>query len=118
MAQKKKLTRKEKFAKSRQEAKVSGKKKVEAKKKGGLPIILALVAAAFAFLLYANTLGHDYVLDDFSVIKENTITKRGTAALGEIFSSAYRAGYTITDTKLFRPIPKAMFAIEWQIGSG
>ena len=115
MSQKKKLTRKEKFAKGRKQAQTSGKKKEQSKKSGTLVYVLALVLSAFAFALYANTLGHDFVLDDFSVIKDNRITKQGTAGLSEIFSSAYRAGYNITDTKLYRPLPKSMFAIEWQI---
>ncbi|NNF01898.1 MAG: tetratricopeptide repeat protein [Bacteroidia bacterium] len=118
MSKRKKLTRKEKFAKSRAQSAAGGgstKVKSRSSAKGNLNVILAVILGAFAFLLYANTLGHDFVLDDFSVIKENRITKQGTDGIGEIFGSAYRSGYNITDTKLYRPLPKSMFAIEWQL---
>ncbi|CAN5443769.1 hypothetical protein BH10BAC1_BH10BAC1_08800 [soil metagenome] len=49
---------------------------------------LSFVIALIAFLLYANTLNHQFVLDDFSVVKENQLTKGGTASLKEIFASS------------------------------
>lgn len=76
---------------------------------------LSLVIALVAFLLYSNTLKHQFVLDDYSVIKENQLTKGGTASLGEIFSNSYREGYGNNENNLYRPLTKAMFAIEWQI---
>lgn len=80
-----------------------------------LVIKLSLVLALVAFLLYSNTLKHQFVLDDYSVIKENQLTKGGTASLKEIFSSSYREGYGNNENNLYRPLSKAMFAIEWQI---
>ncbi len=80
-----------------------------------LRLIIALALAAIAFLFYANTLQHDYALDDFSLIKENAQTKKGTAALKQIFTSSYRSGYYLPDNDLYRPLSKAMFAIEWQL---
>ena len=68
-----------------------------------------------AFLLYANTLQHDYTVDDGTVIGNNSYTKQGTAALGKIFTSAYRAGFWERKEGLYRPISVAMFAIEWQL---
>ena len=75
----------------------------------------SLVIALVAFLLYSNTLKHQFVLDDYSVIKENQLTKGGTASLKEIFSSSYREGYGNNENNLYRPLTKAMFAIEWQL---
>lgn len=75
---------------------------------------LCLLIGIVSFLLYANTFKHDFVLDDSSIIKENLMTQKGSSALGEIFSNAYRAGYN-TDNNLYRPLSKAMFAIEWQL---
>ncbi|MBL7780118.1 MAG: tetratricopeptide repeat protein, partial [Saprospiraceae bacterium] len=46
---------------------------------------VGLLAAALGFILYANTLGHQYTLDDFSAIKENWVTKGGLKNLGIIF---------------------------------
>ncbi|MCX6294971.1 MAG: tetratricopeptide repeat protein [Bacteroidetes bacterium] len=80
-----------------------------------LVLKLSLVIALFAFLIYSNTLKHQFVLDDFSVIKENQLTKGGTASLKEIFSSSYRTGYGNNENNLYRPLTKAMFAIEWQL---
>lgn len=78
-------------------------------------LIIGLIIAVLGFLLYSNTLHYDYTLDDFSLIKENFQTKKGTAALKEIFTSSYRAGYYLPDNDLYRPLSKAMFAIEWQL---
>ncbi|MFL5762495.1 MAG: tetratricopeptide repeat protein [Bacteroidia bacterium] len=80
-----------------------------------LLIGLSLIIALFAFVLYSNTLKHQFVLDDYSVIKENQMTKQGTAALKNIFTHSYREGYGNNENNLYRPLTKAMFAIEWQI---
>jgi tetratricopeptide (TPR) repeat protein len=74
---------------------------------------LALIVAAVGVLLYLNTLHHGFVLDDYSVILENRITKQGIKALPEIFSSSYRSGYYLSTDELYRPIPKALFAVSW-----
>ena len=75
----------------------------------------SFVIALVAFFLYSNTLSHQFVLDDYSVIKENQMTKQGTASLKEIFANSYREGYGNNENNLYRPLTKAMFAIEWQI---
>jgi protein O-mannosyl-transferase len=80
-----------------------------------LVLILSFVIAIFAFLLYSNTLEHQFVLDDYSVIKENQLTKGGTSSLKEIFTSSYREGYGNNEKNLYRPLTKVMFAIEWQL---
>ncbi|MCC6723106.1 MAG: DUF1736 domain-containing protein, partial [Saprospiraceae bacterium] len=76
---------------------------------------LAVLIAAFSFLLYVNTIGHDYVLDDFSVIKENFITKRGFEGIPDLWKYHSRHGYWNSPGELYRPIPMTMFAIEWQL---
>lgn len=76
---------------------------------------IALAIAAFGFLLYANTLGHSYVLDDFSVIKENFVTKRGFEGIPDLWSHHSRYGYWNSSGELYRPIPMTMFAVEWAI---
>jgi len=114
----KKLTRKEKIARQLQEpsGKISAKKVKElSSDRNSVKRILMLCIAAFAFLVYSNTLDHKYVLDDFGIIPENLITKRGVSAIPEIFSSTYRAGTNLVDNTLYRPLSKAMFAIEWQL---
>ncbi len=76
---------------------------------------LAWLLGIFAFLLYFNTLSHAYVLDDYSIIKENQITQQGISAVPKIFFSSYREGSLNADASLYRPLSKAMFAIEWSM---
>ncbi len=82
---------------------------------GGLPLISGLVLSAIAFLLYANTLNHGYVLDDFSVIRENNVVMQGSSAISTIFKTSYRYGYMNLEDGLYRPLSLAMFALEWEI---
>jgi tetratricopeptide (TPR) repeat protein len=77
--------------------------------------LAAILCALLAFVLYANTLGHDYTVDDGTVISNNTITKKGISALPEIFTTAYRAGFWDRNEGLYRPLSVAMFAIEWEL---
>src|SRR5690349_15665328 len=109
------LTRKEKIElqKTRTDVKQS---EIRVKgKSGGIKWALALIIAGVAFALYVNTLGNGYALDDFSVIKENRQTKQGWGAFPEIFKTSFRYGYITNQDELYRPLPKASFAIEWAI---
>ena len=80
-----------------------------------LIIKLSLFIALFSFILYSNTLKHGFVLDDNSVLKENKLTQEGVSALKTIFVNSYREGYGNNENNLYRPLTKAMFAIEWQL---
>jgi tetratricopeptide (TPR) repeat protein len=71
-----------------------------------------LICVVIAFLVYANTIGHGYTVDDATVIAKNEITQKGVGALGEIFTTPYRAGFWDRDEGLYRPLSVAMFAIE------
>ncbi len=73
----------------------------------------SLILAIFAFLLYANTLNHGYALDDYSVIKDNYITKKGFAGISELLTTEYRKGYWNSPGTLYRPLSLVMFAAEW-----
>jgi len=78
---------------------------------------VGLAAAALGFLLYVNTFGHIWCLDDYSAIKENWVVKSGLnwESLKTIFSTEYRYGAWSSPGSLYRPIPLVMFALEWQI---
>ena len=68
--------------------------------------------AAFAFLLYANSIGNFYSLDDNLVTNRNPLIQKGIKALPEIFTTNY-----VTDGSVkfeYRPIVKATYAIEYQ----
>ncbi|MCW3122623.1 MAG: tetratricopeptide repeat protein, partial [Flavipsychrobacter sp.] len=75
---------------------------------------LALLLGIFAFLLYVNTLKNGYVLDDSSVITENTIVVKGISAIPEILTTPYRRGFFVTSNDLYRPLSLVMMAIEYQ----
>lgn len=67
----------------------------------------------FAFLLFANTLNHDYAWDDSIVITENPTVKKGFKGIPELFiksNSDYKA-----DKYGYRPITLTSFAIEYAI---
>jgi hypothetical protein len=76
---------------------------------------ILIVLFLFGALLYSNTLSHNYVLDDFSVIKENLIVKKGISAIPEIFKTHYRQGYGYTQGNLYRPLALSLFAIQWEL---
>ena len=100
--------------KTRKKKKKSTTKKVVRFPKQQL-LLLGAIIAAFGFLLYANTLTHDYAFDDYSVIKDNYITKKGFSGIGEIFNSSYRKGYWSSQGTLYRPVSTMLFAAEWGI---
>ncbi len=80
----------------------------------GIYVIIALLT----FLLYANTLGHDYAVDDGTVIENNKFTTKGLGGLKDIFTSSYRAGFWERKEGLYRPLSVAMFAVEWELAPG
>lgn len=110
MQQPKKLTKKEKFQQSHEVAKSHPKSAALKKDKF---VWAYLLIAVIAFVFYGNTLTNGYVLDDFSVIKENNIVNQGAKNLGMIFKTSYRTGYLNVNDGLYRPLSLAMFAIEW-----
>ncbi len=76
-----------------------------------------VVLFVFAFAIYANTLFHDYALDDDIVIVKNEYTQQGLSGLGKIFSSDAFEAYFQGKKDLvaggrYRPLSVATFAIE------
>ena len=74
-----------------------------------------LVLFALSFLLYFNTLQHQYVLDDFSVIKNNVVVKKGYNGIPTIWKTHYRYGYGYQQANLYRPLTLSLFALQWEI---
>lgn len=72
-------------------------------------------AGIIAFLLYVNTLGHEFTVDDTLVTSKNKFTTQGFAGLDEIFTKPYRAGFWDRKEGLYRPLSVAMFAVEWSV---
>ncbi len=77
--------------------------------------LIGLLFFVFGFLLYANTLNHDYTLDDFSVIKENYITKQGIQGIPTAWKEHYRFGYWNATASLYRPLTLTTFNLDWAI---
>ena len=75
---------------------------------------LCMALAAIAFLLYCNTLGHGFILDDVMVLKDNVLVKQGIKAIPELLSTPHMRGYLIIPNDLYRPLSLVMFAIEYQ----
>lgn len=73
------------------------------------------LAAALGVLLYVNTFGHIYCLDDYSVIKENWVTKGGLKNIGLMFSTEYRFGAWNSPGSLYRPLSLLIFSLQWQL---
>lgn len=65
-----------------------------------------------SFLLYANTLKHEYTIDDLIVVTSNKITQQGIEAIPSIFQHSYLFGYDGRDDESYRPLTLVSFAIE------
>lgn len=113
MTQQRKLTRKEKMEKSRNSG-ASAPKNKKPSPGFSLKLSLGLLAAAIGFLLYIGTVSYGYVLDDYSVIKENFVVQKGLSGIGTILNTSYRYGYWASNDELYRPLSLVMFAAEWQ----
>ena len=71
------------------------------------PIVLFVIA----FTLYANTISHDFALDDDIVIGKNVFVQKGIAGLVDIFSNGFLVGYTKLNDA-YRPFAMATLAVE------
>ncbi|MCH8332248.1 MAG: tetratricopeptide repeat protein, partial [Bacteroidetes bacterium] len=67
---------------------------------------------AIGFLLYANTLSHEYALDDKAIITKNRITQKGFAGIPELLSTPYWYGLNKKQEGVYRPLSPITFAIE------
>jgi hypothetical protein len=80
---------------------------------------------AFAFLLYANTLTHGFVLDDAIVITDNMYTQQGAKGIGGILSNDTFFGFfkvegkeTLVSGGRYRPMTLVLFALIHSISTG
>lgn len=72
---------------------------------------LRLILFVFAFLIYANTLNHDFAWDDSIVITENPRVKMGLKGIPDLFIK-YNSEYK-SDKYGYRPIVLISYAIEY-----
>jgi protein O-mannosyl-transferase len=67
----------------------------------------------FALLLYFNTLGHGFVMDDGAVITNHETVKKGFSGIKELFGQSSVFGSTKENFGTYRPLTMSLFAIEW-----
>jgi protein O-mannosyl-transferase len=81
----------------------------------------ALMVLIVSFVVFVNSKENNFVLDDHGIIKSNKITKGGISmeTFKTIFTTSHRKG-DVSDLEhsLYRPLVKAVFAVEWQWGNG
>jgi protein O-mannosyl-transferase len=72
---------------------------------------LILIPVVFAFILYGNTLGHDFVLDDLPQIVNHKHVQQGWSGIPELATQNYWAA---SDQNLgyYRPLSHITFAVE------
>lgn len=62
------------------------------------------IVFASAFLLYANTLNHEYSLDDDIYTKKNRFVQQGFSALPDIFNKGSLVGFNDANESNYRPL--------------
>ncbi len=67
----------------------------------------------FTCLIYANTIGHGFVLDDPLAISLNKNVTSGLIGIGDLLSGSYREANF--GGQFYRPISLIQFAIEWEM---
>jgi protein O-mannosyl-transferase len=81
----------------------------------------ALMVLLVSFVVFVNSKDNNFVLDDHGIIKSNKVTKSGISmeTFKTIFTTSHRKG-DVSDLEhsLYRPLVKAVFAVEWQWGNG
>lgn len=78
---------------------------------------VGLLLAGFAFLLFIQTVGFDFALDDMAVVYKNNYVGAGFGGFGKILSTFYWNGcpdFASANSGLFRPVSLLLFAMEWQ----
>lgn len=76
---------------------------------------ILLLFVGFAFVLYGNTLGHEYALDDDVVYLKNQFVQNGFAGIGDIVSNGFITGFNGTNDQSYRPLVLITFAVEHAI---
>ncbi|MCE7996863.1 MAG: tetratricopeptide repeat protein [Roseivirga sp.] len=81
--------------------------------KGKWKMILLFIGVAL--VLYGNTLGHDYALDDDVVFLKNQFVQNGFSGFGDILSNGFITGFNGTNDQSYRPLVLMAFATEHAI---
>lgn len=79
---------------------------------------MGAACACLALLLYIDTLGHGYALDDYPTIYGNRLTTAGVQGIPTMLHTGYWFGLDGLNDWLYRPLSLVMFALEWQVAPG
>jgi len=81
------------------------------KTKSSSGYLWAVLAGLFGLLIYINTLGHGYVLDDSNAITKNLFVQEGISGIPKLFTVDF---WYFENVKLgyYRPLSLVTFAIE------
>jgi|WetSurMetagenome_2_1015567.scaffolds.fasta_scaffold38231_2 protein O-mannosyl-transferase len=79
-----------------------------------LNLVFVFLFFILGFLFYANTLLHDYALDDDLVYKLNSTVKKGIDGIPEIFRTTNMYGFNHQNFGAYRPFTQMIFALEYQ----
>ena len=79
-----------------------------------------IVILATCFILYGNTLTHDYALDDAIVITKNEFTKQGVKGIPDILQNDSFTGFFGEEKNLvtggrYRPLSVITFSLEYEL---
>jgi hypothetical protein len=100
--------------KSKVESKSARQNSAEQQAKGNKVLWMICATLFFlSFVVYFNTLGHGFVLDDPLAIELNKNVTSGAAGIGDILKGGYRENNF--GGQLYRPVSLVQFAVEWQI---
>jgi len=75
-------------------------------------ILISLVV--FTFILYGNTIMHDYALDDDIITRRNDFVQQGIGGIGHIFSKGFLYGFNRANDQSYRPVTLTSIAVEKQ----
>jgi tetratricopeptide (TPR) repeat protein len=75
------------------------------------------VAAAVAFLVFANALGNGFAMDDVFVVRDNSVAHSIPEALSHAFST-YWPAVEEREGGLYRPLTMLSYAVDWAISGG
>lgn len=85
----------------------------ETKNKSGLSFFKGIVILVItSFILYGNTLSHDYVLDDEIVYLKNKYVQSGFSGFGDIVTHGYITGFNNSTDQSYRPLVLLIFTTE------
>lgn len=74
-----------------------------------------VILVLFSFFLYANTIGHDYALDDDIYTKKNTFVQQGFSGIPDVFNKGSLVGFNGSNDSNYRPLVLFNFIVETSV---